>query len=38
MQAESDNYVGRRRIITDSINSLIEYIEDYLDEEDDPFA
>lgn len=38
MQAESDNYAGRRRIITDSINSLIEYIEDYLNEEDDPFA
>lgn len=37
MQNESDNYAGRRRLITDSINSLIEYIEEQFDEEDDPF-
>lgn len=38
MQAEADHYAERRKIITSSINSLIEYIEEYLDEEDDPFA
>lgn len=37
MQNESDNYAGRRKLITDSINSLIEYVEEQFDEEDDPF-
>lgn len=37
MQNESDNYAGRRKLITDSLNSLIEYIEENIDEEADPF-
>lgn len=37
MQSESADYAGRRRIITDSINSLIEYIEEHFDEDADPF-
>lgn len=37
MQSESDNYAGRRKIITDSMNDLIEYIEDNYGEETDPF-
>ena len=37
MQNESDNYAGRRKLITDSINSLIEYIEENFVEEQDPF-
>lgn len=37
MQSESDNYAGRRKIIIDSINSLIEYIEEHFSEEADPF-
>jgi len=37
MQNESGNYAGRRMLITDSINSLIEYIEKHSDEEADPF-
>lgn len=37
MQSESGNYVGRRKLITDSINRLIEYIEEHFEEEADPF-
>ncbi|MDE6434371.1 MAG: serine/threonine protein kinase [Lachnospiraceae bacterium] len=37
MQNESENYAGRRKLITDSINTLIEYIEEHFDEEIDPF-
>ena len=37
MQNESANYAGRRKLITDSINSLVEYIEEHFDEEADPF-
>ena len=37
MQNESGNYAGRRTLITDSINRLIEYIEEHSDEEADPF-
>lgn len=37
MQNESSNYAGRRQLITDSINRLIEYIEEHSDEEADPF-
>ena len=37
MQNESGNYAGRRTLITDSMNSLIEYIEEYSEEEADPF-
>lgn len=37
MQNESDNYAGRRKLITDSINSLMEYIEENFVEEQDPF-
>lgn len=38
MQNESGNYAGRRTLITDSINRLIEYIEEHSDEEADPFS
>ena len=38
MQSESSDYAGRRRLITDSINSLVEYIEEHFDEETDPFS
>lgn len=38
MQNESGNYAGRRTLITDSIDRLIEYIEEYSDEEADPFS
>ena len=38
MQSESSDYAGRRRLITDSINSLVEYIEEHFDEEADPFS
>lgn len=37
MQSESDSYAERRKIISDSINSLIEYIEEHFNEENDPF-
>lgn len=37
MQSESGSYAGRRKLITDSINSLIEYIEEHFGEEQDPF-
>lgn len=37
MQNESASYAGRRKLITDSINSLIEYIEEHFVEEQDPF-
>ena len=37
MQNESSSYAGRRKLITDSINRLIEYIEEHSDEEADPF-
>lgn len=37
MQNESGNYAGRRTLITDSVNSLIEYIEEHFEEESDPF-
>ncbi len=37
MQSEFGDYAGRRKLITDSINSLIEYIEEHFDEEADPF-
>lgn len=37
MQSEFKDYAGRRKLITDSINSLIEYIEEHFDEEADPF-
>ena len=38
MQSESNDYAGRRKLITDSINSLVEYIEEHFDEEADPFS
>ena len=37
MQSESSDYAGRRRLITESINALIEYIEKHFEEEADPF-
>ena len=37
MQNESSSYAGRRQLIADSINRLIEYIEEHSDEEADPF-
>lgn len=37
MQSEYDDSTGRRKLIMDSINSLIEYIEEHFDEEVDPF-
>ena len=37
MQSESDSYAGRRKLIINSINSLIEYIEEHFMEEQDPF-
>lgn len=37
MQNEYDNYAGRKQMISDSINFLIYYIEENLDDEDDPF-
>ena len=37
MQNEFGDYAGRRRMISDSINYLIDYIEENFDDDDDPF-
>lgn len=38
MQSEFPDYARRRKLITDSINGLIEYIEERFAEEADPFS
>ena len=38
MQSEFGDYAGRRKLITDSMNRLVEYIEEHFDEETDPFS